>query len=230
VWQVDRFVDRTTAGNRLAAALTLPYRGKNALVLGIPRGGVPVAAEVARALDAELDVIVARKAGVPGHPELALGAVTSDGARFVNDDLISGLGLSQEAVDGAFEKATREAREREVRFRSGRPKPKVRDRTVIVVDDGVATGATMLAALRSVRSADPARLVAAVPVGAPETCELVAREADELVCLERPAYFVAVGQFYEHFPQVSDEQARDLLRRPDHGDEEAPSDTPVTAG
>lgn len=229
MWQVDSFADRTTAGTRLAAALA-PYRGKNALVLGIPRGGVPVAAEVARALDAELDVIVARKAGVPGEPELALGAVTSDGTRFVNDDLISGLGLSQEAVDGAFEKASREAREREERFRSGRPKPRVRDRTVIVVDDGVATGATMLAALRSVRSADPARLVAAVPVGAPQACELVAREADELVCLERPAYFVAVGQFYEHFPQVSDEQARDLLRGPDHSDEQAPSEAPVTAG
>ena len=229
MWQVDRFVDRTAAGIRLAAALTR-YRGSNALVLGIPRGGVPVAAEVARALDAELDVIVARKAGVPDDPELALGAVTSDGTRFVNDDLIGGLGLSQEAVDGAFEKAAREAREREERFRGGRTKPKLRDRTVIVVDDGVATGATMLAALRSVRGASPARLVAAVPVGAPETCDLVAREVDELVCLERPAYFVAVGQFYESFPQVSDEQARELLRRPDHSDEEAPTGTPVTAG
>jgi putative phosphoribosyl transferase len=183
----------------------------NALVLGIPRGGVPVAAEVARVLGSELDVIVARKAGVPGNPELALGAVTSDGARFVNDDLIGGLGLSKEAVDGAFEKATREARDREVRFRGDRPKPKVRDRTVIVVDDGLATGATMLATVRSVRRGTPGRLVAAVPVGSPETCQLIAREVDELVCVERPSFLLSVGQFYEQFPQVSDEQARDLL-------------------
>jgi putative phosphoribosyl transferase len=203
-------MDRTDAGVRLAAALTR-YRGVNALVLGIPRGGVPVAAEVARALGAELDVIVARKAGVPGDPELALGAVTSDGARFVNDDLIGGLGLSKEAVDAAFEKATREAREREDRFRSSRSGPKLRDRTVIVVDDGVATGATMLAAVRSIRRAKPARLVAAVPVGAPDTCDLLASEVDDLICLERPAFLLSVGQFYERFPQVTDEQARDLL-------------------
>ena len=203
-------MDRTAAGVRLAAALTR-YRGVNALVLGIPRGGVPVSAEVARALGAQLDVIVARKAGVPGEPEVALGAVTSDGARFVNDDLIGGLGLSTDAVDAAFEKAAREARERDDRFRGGRPMPKMRDRTVIVVDDGIATGATMLAAVRSVRKAKPARLVAAVPVGAPDTCELLANEVDDLVCLERPPLFMAVGQFYEHFPQVTDEQARQLL-------------------
>lgn len=204
------FVDRTQAGVRLAAALRR-YRGMNALVLGIPRGGLPTAAEVARVLDAELDVIVARKAGVPGNPELALGAVTPDGARFVNDDLIAGLGLSKEAVDGAFAKAMREADEREDRFRGHRPKPNLGDRTVIVVDDGLATGATMLAAVRSIRRGAPARLVAAVPVGAPETCELIAREVDELVCVERPALLLSVGQFYEQFPQVSDDEARDLL-------------------
>jgi putative phosphoribosyl transferase len=209
VWDVG-FVDRTAAGIRLAAALTR-YRSVNALVLGIPRGGVPVAAEVARGLGAQLDVIVARKAGVPGDPEVALGAVTSDGARFANDDLIEGLGLSTDGVGAAFEKAAREAREREDRFRGGRPMPKMRDRTVIVVDDGMATGATMLAAVRSVRRAKPARLVAAVPVGAPETCELLANEVDDLVCLERPASFRAVGQFYEWFPQVTDEEARELL-------------------
>jgi predicted phosphoribosyltransferase len=210
VESVGTFADRTAAGIRLAGALTR-YRGMNALVLGIPRGGVPLAAEVARALEAELDVIVARKAGVPGNPELALGAVTSDGARYVNDDLISGLGLSKAAVEGAFDKATREAREREDRFRGGRPKLKVRDRTVIVVDDGVATGATMLAAVRSIRRAQPGRLVAAVPVGSPETCELLANEVDEVVCLERPAFLLSVGQFYEQFPQVPDEEARELL-------------------
>jgi putative phosphoribosyl transferase len=207
---VGTFVDRTAAGVRLAAALTR-YGSAKPLVLGIPRGGVPVAAEVARALGAQLDVIVARKAGVPGDPEVALGAVTSDGARFANDDLIEGLGLSTNAVDAAFEKAAREAREREDRFRGGRPMPKMRDRTVIVVDDGIATGATMLAAVRSVRHAKPARLVAAVPVGAPETCDLLASEVDELICLEQPAFFLSVGQFYEWFPQVTDEETRELL-------------------
>jgi putative phosphoribosyl transferase len=209
VWDVG-FVDRTAAGVRLAGVLAR-YRGTKALVLGIPRGGVPVAAEVARALGAQLDVIVARKAGVPGDPEVALGAVTSDGARFANDDLIKALGLSTDAVAAAFEKAAREAREREGRFRGGRPMPKMRGRTVIVVDDGIATGATMLAAVRSVRHAKPARLVAAVPVGSPDTCELLANEVDDLVCLERPASFHAVGQFYERFPQVTDEEARELL-------------------
>jgi putative phosphoribosyl transferase len=228
VWDVG-FVDRTAAGIRLAAALT-HYRTVKPLVLGIPRGGVPVAAEVARALDAQLDVIVARKAGVPGDPEVALGAVTSDGTRFANDDLIEGLGLSTGAVDAAFEKAAREAREREDRFRGGRPMPKMQDRTVIVVDDGMATGATMLAAVRSVRHAKPARLVAAVPVGAPETCDLLANEVDDLVCLERPASFLAVGQFYEWFPQVTDEETRELLEAARAHADGSPTGSAVAVG
>ncbi len=206
------FRDRTDAGRRLAKALER-YRVPRPLVLGIPRGGVPVAAEVARALGTELDVIVARKAGAPGDPELAIGAVTPDGARYVNDDLVGGLGITKAQLEATFARAEREAREREERFRGGREGPRLRGRVVIVVDDGIATGATFRAALRSVRRGHPERLIAAAPVGAPGTHDALRGEADDLVVLDEPPRFSGVSQFYEQFPQVSDAEVSALLRR-----------------
>ncbi len=205
------FRDRADAARRLVRALA-HVSGSHVLVLGIPRGGVPIAAEVARALTAELDIIVARKAGVPEQPELALGAVTSDGIRFTNADVIRSLGLTAPEVEASFARAALEAQSREERLRGDRAKPKIEGRTVIVVDDGLATGATLRAAIRSVRRSRPARLIAAVPVGSPETCDEMRHEVDELVCLERPEFFLAIGQFYDSFPQVSDDEVRSILK------------------
>jgi putative phosphoribosyl transferase len=205
------FHDRADAGRRLARALR-HLRGGDLLVLGIPRGGVPIAAEVAHALSAELDIIVARKAGAPDQPELALGAVTSDGIRFSNADVIGSLGLTAGEVAASFAQAAGEAGSREERLREGRAKPKIEGRTVLLVDDGLATGATLRAAIRSVRRSRPARLIAAVPVGSPKTCEVVRHEVDELVCPERPELFFGIGQFYDSFPQVSDDEVRSILK------------------
>ncbi len=204
------FHDRAEAGRRLASALER-YRSPTTVVLGIPRGGVAVAAEVARALGAQLDVVVARKAGAPDQPELAIGAVAPDGTRCVNDDLVAGLGLTDPEVDAAFEQAQREAREREERFRAGRAAPTLRGRTVIVVDDGIATGATLRSALRSARRARPSRLVAAVPVAPSGSRSAFRNEADDVIVVEESRMFTAVGQFYEEFAQVSDDEVARLL-------------------
>lgn len=179
-------------------------------MLGIPRGGVTVAAEVAHHLGAELDIVIARKLGAPGNPELALGAVTANGGRYVNEALVRELDVTDERLDAEIARQTAEASDRERRLRSAAPAP-IEGRVVIVVDDGLATGATMRAALRSVRRARPKRLVAAVPVGVPDTCADIARECDELVCLERPELLFAVGSWYQRFDQVSDGEVRALL-------------------
>lgn len=211
-WEdVPRFRDRRDAGRRLAAALEA-YRGQDVLVLGIPRGGVVVAAEVARALDADLDVVVARKLGSPISPELAIGAVTADGGRWLHDELIEALRATAAYVERTTAEQVAEARAREARFRAGRPGPRIEGRVVIVVDDGLATGATMRAAVRSVRRQRPARIVVAVPVGAPAACEALRREADEVVCLLEPELFFAVGGFYERFEPTEDAEVQELLQ------------------
>src|SRR5579885_2028258 len=197
------FRDRVDAGVQLAAALER-YHGQDVLVLGIPRGGVVVAAEVARRLGAALDVIVARKLGAPISRELAIGAVTADGERYLNEDILRELGVTERYLQRVTEEEQAEARRREERFRAGRPPARVAGRTVILVDDGLATGATMRAAVRSVRRHGPARLVVAVPVGARETCEELRAEADEVVCLYQPEPFWAVGAHYQHFEPVDD--------------------------
>ncbi len=205
------FHDRTDAGALLAEKL-VAYRGQKVLVLGIPRGGVPVAAEIARQLDADLDVIVARKLGAPGYPELAIGAVTANGGRFFNEDIIRELRVSDQYRQAIVTRETAEARRREDRFRDGRPSVPVKDRVVIIVDDGLATGATMRAAVRSVRAQKPAKLIVAVPVGSIEACEALRDEVDEVICPYQPRLFTSVGQYYEHFEPVDDVRVREILR------------------
>ncbi|MER3419765.1 MAG: phosphoribosyl transferase [Chloroflexota bacterium] len=205
------FRDRVDAGVQLAAALD-GYRGQDVLVLGIPRGGVVVAAEVARRLGAELDVIVARKLGAPISRELAIGAVTADGQRYLNEDILRELRVSERYLQTVTEEEQAEARRREEQLRAGRPPARIAGRTVILIDDGLATGATMRAAVRSVRRQEPARLVVAVPVGARETCEELRAEADEVVCLYQPEPFWAVGAHYQRFEPVDDATVQALLR------------------
>jgi putative phosphoribosyl transferase len=188
------------------------YRGKDTLVLGIPRGGVPVAAEVARRLDADLDVVVARKLGSPISPELAIGAVTANGGRYLNEEIIRHLGVSEAYLVQVTEEQTREARRREARFRGPHAKAPIEGRVVIVVDDGLATGATMRAAVRAVRIGQPARLVVAVPVGPIDTCAALRQESDEVVCLYELEPFWAVGLYYEHFEPVEDAEVQKILQ------------------
>ncbi len=204
------FRDRIEAGTVLAKSLGA-YRGRGTLVLGIPRGGVVVAAEIARLLEAELDVVVARKLGAPGQPELAIGAVTADGGRFLNDDMLHALQISPSYLDAVTRVQMTEAQHRETWLRNLRPAAPIAGRTVILVDDGLATGATMHAAARALRQRGPARLVAAVPVGTPDACEALRSDVDEVVCPLQPESFGAVGLYYEHFEPVEDEQVRELL-------------------
>lgn len=203
--------DRRDAGRRLAQALNA-YRGRrDLLVLALPRGGVPVAVEVARVLDAPLDLILARKLGTPGQPELAMGAVASGGAQVVNADIVASLGIADDELKLVVERETRELERREQDYRGARPRPPVAGKCVILVDDGVATGATVRAAVAALRSQQPARLVIAVPVAPPDTVERLRRDADEVVCPETPEPFIAISRWYVDFPQLSDGDVRELL-------------------
>lgn len=209
---VIRFSDRIEAGRLLAAALE-EHRTPDLLVLGIPRGGVPVAAEVARALNAELDIIVACKLGAPGQPELAIGAVTENGGQWINEAYVRDLEVSEVYLRDEIDRKMAEAHERKRHMRGDKPAPRIEGRTVIVVDDGLATGATMRAALRSVRSANPARLVMAAPVGSREACEEMRTEADEVVCLVQPQPFYAVGLYFQDFEPTEEDEVRALLQQ-----------------
>ena len=204
------FRDRIEAGAALAEKLG-SYRGRDVLVVGIPRGGVAVAAEVARILEAELDILVARKLGAPGQEELAIGAVTADGGRLLNTEVITLLNVSEPYLQAVTNVQMAQARRREEWLRSLRPAAPVADRTVILVDDGLATGATMRAAARSLRQKQPARLVAAVPVGSRDACAALQPEVDEVVCLHQPEPFGAIGLYYHHFEPVEDPKVRQLL-------------------
>ena len=205
-----RFPNRQAAGEQLAAALTA-YCDMDALVLGIPRGGVVVADAVARQLGAELDAVISRKIGVADQPELAMGAVTADGELYVNERTVASHEVSREQLAAAIARETTAARTRQKQFRGDRPPPRIANRTVIVVDDGLATGATMRATLRSVRGERPARLVAAVPVGDRDTCEEFQTEADEVVCLIALGSTGAVGSHYDDFDAPDDEMVQRLL-------------------
>ncbi|AMO62085.1 putative phosphoribosyltransferase [Mycolicibacterium phlei] len=210
------FRDRREAGAVLAEELA-SYRGRDVVVLGLARGGVPVGWQVAHALRAPLDVFLVRKLGVPQWEELAMGALASGGGVVLNDDLIRSLGITDDAVSRAIARETEELHRREHAYRGDRPPLDVAGRTVILVDDGIATGASMLAAVRAVRALNPARVVVAVPVGPASACQELAREADEVVCASTPPKFEAVGQVFEDFHQVSDDEVRQLLATPTVG-------------
>ena len=207
------FRDRREAGRLLATKLAAYANRPDVIVLALPRGGVPVAYEVARGLGAPLDIFLVRKLGVPGYEELAMGAIATGGVRVLNDQLVGGLRIPDYIVDEVAASEQQELARRERLYRGDRPTPDVRGRTVILVDDGLATGATMLAAVKALRQQQPARIVVAVPTASPETCEQLRAEVDEVICAITPEPFHAVGLWYEDFSQTTDEEVRDLLAR-----------------
>jgi putative phosphoribosyl transferase len=224
------FANRTEAGQELALRLRQYANRDDVIVLGAPRGGVPVAFEVAKELRAPLDVFVLRKLGVPGHEELAFGAIASGGVQILDPEIVEGLGITALDIKRVTRAEEQELERRERAYRGGRPPLDVSGLTVILVDDGIATGSSMRAAIRALWQMKPARIVIAVPVAPLSTCNELQFEVDELVCLEMPEPFYGVGQFYDDFSQVSDEQVKELLdsaarqrREPRHQDAQAPA-------
>jgi predicted phosphoribosyltransferase len=207
------FRDRGEGGRLLASRLARYAGRSDVIVLGLPRGGIPVASEVARSIEAPLDVFVVRKLGVPGHEELAMGAIAASSVRVLDQGVIRALGVSEAQIAAVVAQESRELERRERAYRDGRPAPDVRGRTVILVDDGLATGSTMRAAVRALRQHGPSSIVVAVPVGAPETCREFSDEVDEVVCAITPEPLYGVGMWYEDFHQTSDEEVRELLAR-----------------
>ncbi len=206
-----RFKNRRDAGMQLARHLKEYRERPDVLVLALPRGGVPVGFEVAHALDAPLDVFVVRKLGVPGHEELAMGAVASGGVRVLNEEILAALDIEEETLARVAAEEERELARRERTCRGERSMPEIRDHTIILVDDGLATGSTMKAAATALRSEDPKRIVAAVPVAAAEACDALRAEVDEIICVLTPQPFFAIGLWYEEFVQTTDEEVRRLL-------------------
>jgi putative phosphoribosyl transferase len=205
------FIDRRDAGRVLAAHLA-PYAHRDdVIVLALPRGGVPVAYEVARELGAPMDVFLVRKLGTPGHRELAMGAIASGGVRVLNDDVVRWYGIPEAAIETVAREEAQELQRREREYRQSRPAPELANRIVILIDDGLATGSTMRAAAQAVRAHNPSRVVVAVPVGARQTCAELAGVADEVICARMPEPFSAVGLWYLDFGQTSDDEVRDLL-------------------
>ncbi len=215
VWIISRssrsFRDREEAGQLLAQELT-GFRGQRAVVLGIPRGGIIVAREVANALDAELDIVLSHKLRTPGHPELALGSIAENGELFLNRGLVKELNIGNAYINQEAAQQLTEIKRRSELIRGVRPKVPLKGRLVIVTDDGIATGATTQAALRTVRGEQPQKLIAALPVGAEETVLKLSEDADEIICLRAPPSFAAVGQFYARFNQVEDEEVMRILQ------------------
>ena len=207
------FKDRTAAGQLLAIKLGAYANRPDVLILALPRGGVPVAFEVAKALNAPLDILVVRKLGVPEQEELAMGAIASGGVRIVNEYIISLMKISDEAIARVALQEERELERRERLYRANRPLRDLQGRTVILVDDGLATGATMWAAVAAVRKQQPAQIVIAVPVAALESCQKLETQVDKIICVSTPSPFNSVGLWYEDFPQTTDEEVRDLLAK-----------------
>ena len=207
--------DRADAGRQLAERLATYANKDNVLVLGLPRGGVPVGFEIATAINAPLDVLTVRKLGTPGQPELAMGAIASGGVRVMNEDVLRLCGITEEEIEAVAQRELTELKRREQAFRGDRKSLEITGKVVILVDDGVATGATMRAAVAALRQLHPDRIVVAVPHGAAETCEQLRREADEVVCLATPWPYMSVGSWYEIFTQVSDFEVANLLETAD---------------
>jgi putative phosphoribosyl transferase len=211
------FQNRTDAGRRLAQKLLTYANRPDVLVLALPRGGVPVAFEIARELKAPLDVFVVRKLGVPGQEELAMGAIASGGSCVLNQHLIRAIGITQDEVNTVIAQEKRELQRRQRLYRADRPYPDLHNRTVILVDDGLATGATMYAAVTALRKLEPARLIVAVPVAAKEVCDRFGHIVDEMVCVQTPDPFDGVSRWYADFSQTTDDEVRELLMRANPG-------------
>ncbi len=211
VAQGTRFQNRADAGRQLAARLRRYANRSDVLVLGLPRGGVPVAYEVAQALNAPLDICLVRKLGVPGQPELALGAIASGGVQVLNRDVIDGLGIAKSAIDAVVAQESKELQRRDRAYRGDRPPPAIGDRMVILVDDGIATGASMRAAIAVIASQAPAKLIVATPVAPPSTCDDLSLDVDEMVVVAMPVRLNAIGSWYADFAQTTDADVRHLL-------------------
>jgi predicted phosphoribosyltransferase len=209
--------NRSEAGKHLAAQLAKYANREDVLVLALPRGGVPVAFEVAKALHAPMDIFLVRKLGVPGHEELAMGAIATGGVRVLNQDVVDYLGIPASVIDAVAANELQELERRERAYRGDRPEPDVRGKTVILVDDGLATGSTMRAAAAALRQQGPARIVVAVPVSAPQTCDEYRMGVDEIICGNTPEPFYGVGLWYEDFSQTTDEEVRELLEKARRG-------------
>jgi predicted phosphoribosyltransferase len=206
------FYDRTDAGRRLAKLLKRRIQGP-CIVLAVPRGGVVVGYEVAKELGCPLDVVISRKVGAPAQPELAVGAVAEDGVVFVDEEIAGLVGVSRDYVERRAREELREVRRRAEEYRGGREMPDLSGKTVILVDDGLATGLTMMAAVHMARDKGAEKVVVAVPISPPETVAKLRRHADEVICLETPTNFYAIGQFYERFDQLTDEETNSILRK-----------------
>jgi predicted phosphoribosyltransferase len=211
--RLQPYSDRRHAGVELSARLSHLGGRADVVILALPRGGVPVAYEVARALGAPLDIFLVRKLGLPGHRELAMGAIASGGVRVLNDDVVAWYRVPEAVIDEIAREEQVELERRASAYRDGHAPAKLKGRVVVLVDDGLATGSTMRAAVQAVRAHEPARIVVAVPVGSPDTCREFAEVADEIVCARTPERFAAVGQWYDDFSQTTDEEVRDLLRK-----------------
>lgn len=205
------FRDRQEAGKRLAEKIKAETAPLDPIVLALPRGGVPVAFEVAQALQAPLDIFLVRKLGMPGHEELAIGAIASGGVRVLNREIMQQSDLPREIVEEITEREQRELERREHAYRGDRPPPNLYGKTVFLIDDGLATGATMRAAVIALKQQEPARIIVAVPIAAPETCIEFRDVVDEIICAVTPEPFIAIGMWYEEFPQMTDDEVRDYL-------------------
>lgn len=210
---ITLFEDRADAGLRLAQDLSAYAARNDVIVLALPRGGVPVAFEIAKELRAPLDVVLVRKLGVPGHEELAMGAISSGGVRVLNEYVVRALSIPTSVIDSVAAEEQRELERREQAYRDGQEAHSLQGKIVLLVDDGLATGATMRAAITGLRTQNPAQIIVAVPTASPETCDEIEREVDRIVCAETPQPFYGVGAWYRRFPQVTDEEVRRLLKR-----------------
>ncbi|MBA2651952.1 MAG: phosphoribosyltransferase [Tatlockia sp.] len=208
---MEKFLNRHEAGIALAKELKPYSHQSEAIIIALPRGGVPVAYEIAKALSIPLDILIVRKLGVPGHEELAMGAISSGDTIIFNDEIINSLNLSDSVIQSVIQIEKKELNRRESLYRNNKPLPSLKDKTVILVDDGIATGATMLAALQSITQQKAAQLIIAVPVAALSTCKEFASKAHQFICLLKPVDFYAVGLWYEDFTQTTDEEVAELL-------------------